>query len=73
MTLPLILADQRLAERRGIKAAIFGRGRGGHLGAQLIQAAQGLARHHGARQVGGIVDGAAQAHLRRQVWIAGQQ
>ena len=25
MTLPLILADQRLAERRGIKAAIFGR------------------------------------------------
>ena len=24
MTLPLILADQRLAERRGIKAAIFG-------------------------------------------------
>ena len=25
MNLPLILADQRLAERRGIKAAIFGR------------------------------------------------
>ena len=25
MTLPIILADQRLAERRGIKAAIFGK------------------------------------------------